>query len=184
MKQLISLQEDFLANLTPLPGSAEGHLMTVSSGQNYSEWLQGLSVVGWWGKMLLESPIWNSTVSLLIWRESATPAGYLIFRLQELERSTDGIEFGYLPTLTTATSWQGEGTVQAYREAGFKQPTYRYNKQGRRVERTDYGSTGTFEVTLCAALMAIDGIKPGGTVHPEFAEWHMGYPVGWTDLGD
>jgi len=24
----------------------------------------------------------------------------------------------------------------------------------------------------------------GGQIHPEFAEWFMGFPIGWTDLGD
>jgi hypothetical protein len=26
--------------------------------------------------------------------------------------------------------------------------------------------------------------SPGGTLHPRFVEWMMGFPLGWTDLDD
>ena len=61
------------------------------------------------------------------------------------------------PTPRESESYQGDGAAQGYKEAGFKQPTHRYDKDGKLVLRSEYGKTGqgTFDTTLTTAVTAV-----------------------------
>lgn len=74
-------QGDFLANLSVLPGSDEARQMTVRSGRRCSALLAKRDPLGCLARTFLESSQWNSTTCYLTWKESATPAGRLLFRL-------------------------------------------------------------------------------------------------------
>ena len=59
----------------------------------------------------------------------------------------------------------------------------------RSSEHKDCGPVGSKSHThmldrkyLCAATKESD--RPTGKLNPQWVEWLMGYPVGWTDLGD
>ena len=60
------------------------------------------------------------------------------------------------PTPRADESYQGDGAARGYAEAGFKQPRHRYDKDGKLVNRADYGKTGqgTFDTTLTTAVKA------------------------------
>ena len=66
-----------------------------------------------------------------------------------------GVSHGW-PTPRESESYQGDGAAQAYMEAGFRQPTHRYDKDGKLVLRSEYGKTGqgTFDTTLTTAVQA------------------------------
>lgn len=79
--------------------------MTVRSGQKCSALSRRRDPLGFLEKMLLESSEWNSTLCFLTWRESATPAGRLLFQLapwtQSIEETESGLS-GMIPTPTAA----------------------------------------------------------------------------------
>lgn len=74
-------QEDFLASLSPQPGSEEARTMTVTSGQKCLELSRSSGPLGSLARMLLESSAWRSTRCFLTWKASATPSRRLLFRL-------------------------------------------------------------------------------------------------------
>ena len=119
--RLTCLQGDFLANLSVSPGSDSARQMTVRSGRKCSELLTAQSPVGSLVKTLLESSRWNSTISFLTWKASATPRGRLLFRLVPSMPDTDGTEFGS----SQDAMWR---TPQAS-EAGARVETL-YTKEG------------------------------------------------------
>ena len=80
-KQSQYYQEDFLASHSVQPGSDEARKMTVTSGRKCLELYRRLDPVGSLVRMLLASSHWRSTKCFLTWKESATPAKRLLFRL-------------------------------------------------------------------------------------------------------
>lgn len=61
--------------------------MTVTSGQRCLELSKNYGPLGLLEKMLLTSPIWNSTVRYLTWRASNTKRGHLYYQLYPSGRS-------------------------------------------------------------------------------------------------
>ena len=184
------LPEASLASLSVSPGSAEARAMTVGSGQR---WLKLLSVsdpLGCWLKMCLESSRWNSTQCYLTWNASSTPHGRLLFRLVPSTPNTDVSEFGLWPTPTAPgshqvgkiTEWGGSGnplrkmwptlTVDDSNTVMLPTPTARDWRSGKASQATmDKNNRPLSE-------------HVGGSLNPEWVEWLMGYPEGWTDLED
>src|SRR5215471_8124687 len=76
-----SLQGDFLASLSALPGSEEARQMTVTSGLKCCALSRKLDRLGFLERMFLASSRWNSTLCYLTWRPLATPQGRLLFQL-------------------------------------------------------------------------------------------------------
>ena len=91
-------QVDFLANLSVSPGSDSARQMTERSGRKCCELLGKPSLLGSLVKTLLESSRWNSTISFLTWKASATPRGRLLFRLVPSMPDTDETGCGLWPT--------------------------------------------------------------------------------------
>jgi len=71
---------------------------------------------------------------------------------------SDGGASGW-PTPRESESYQGDGAARAYREAGFKQPTHRYDKNGKLVVREH----STFDTTLTTAVQAGNWPTPTAT---------------------
>ena len=94
-------QGDFLVSLSVSPGSDSARQMTVRSGLKCSELYKRQDPLGSLVRMLLESSRWNSTISYLTWKASATPRGRLLFRLVPSMPDTEGTEFGLWPTPAT-----------------------------------------------------------------------------------
>lgn len=94
-------QEDFLANLSPLPGNNEARKMTATSGLKCYELLERLNRKSLLAKTLLESLTWHSTRCFLTWRVKATKQRRLLFQLVPSTPLTDEIEYGLLPTPNT-----------------------------------------------------------------------------------
>lgn len=84
------------------PGSDEARMMTVTSGQTCAALLTRPDRVSSWQKTLLVTSRWDSTLFLLKWKPTATPAGRLLFRLVPSTRFTAGIASGSWPTPNAA----------------------------------------------------------------------------------
>jgi hypothetical protein len=89
-----------------------------------------------------------------IWSRSGTMRNGIVSRLPPLARLTDAIESSLLPT-PRATDW--------------KNPR---GKTGNRSAASAYRAGWTLYEAL------------GGTPNPQFVEWLMGFPLGWTELED
>jgi hypothetical protein len=77
----------------------------------------------------------------------------LIYRLALSERRTSVTEFGLLPTLKASDG-----------SKGIRTPEGKTKERLRRKNGLDLPTV------------------IGGRVHPEFAEWMFGYPIGHTEL--
>jgi len=99
-----SLLAGFPVSLFPSPGSSEARRTTVISGRRCTGLLRRQDPVSCLLRTLLESSQWNSTRCFLTWRESATPAGRLLFQLAVLMPRTDETGSGLWATPNTSNS--------------------------------------------------------------------------------
>ena len=75
-------------------------------------------------------------------------------------------EFGYLPTPTASDQYNGNTKGIEYRN--------------KRIIRTSQTTGTEFGARLTDFYRLINGVN----LHPDFAEWMMGWPQGWTELAD
>lgn len=106
-KQSQYYQEDFLASHSVQPGSDEAKRMTVTSGRKCLELYRRLDPVGSLVRMLLASSHWRSTKCFLTWKESATPAKRLLFRLVPSMPRTGETVVPFWPTVCASEARQG-----------------------------------------------------------------------------
>ena len=133
-------QGDFLANLSVSPGSEKARQMTVRFGRKCCELLGKPSQLGSLVRMLLESSRWNSTISFLTWKASATPRGRLLFRLVPSMPDTEETEFGLWPTPDTCAG--GDGPSQQGRNGPRLQTVVRSWPTPKARDWKDGSSTG------------------------------------------
>jgi len=176
----ICSQVDFLANLSVSPGSAEARKMTERSGRKCCELLGKPSLLGSLVRTLLESSRWNSTISFLTWKASATPRGRLLFRLVPSMPDTDGTEFGSWPTPTsdeannvTRTSGAFQSLTQSVQDKVKMWPT----PTSHLAKETNAPSEANRNEPTISSIV-------GGSLNPQFVEWLMGYPKDWTEVQD
>ena len=99
----------------------------------------------------------GSTESALIWREKVTPANQLLYQLVPLTPRTFAVEFGLWRTCTA-----GDGTHN---------------------HKATSPSQLTKKTTLMLTVQAqVSEGKVRGHLNPEWVEWLMGFPEGWTNL--
>lgn len=169
---------DTPASHSALPGSAEAHRMTATSGRNICDLYASSGQPGSLGKMLLVTSAWGSTKCWLTWKERVTPGKRLLFQLAPSMPRTGEIESGLLPTPNTC-----EGGRNRSASAGA-------------AIRPSLGMMASRN--LWPTIQATDAIKGGkvsprpwamglseslgGHLNPQWVEWLMGYPEGWTDL--
>ena len=166
-------QGDFLANLSVSPGSDSARQMTERSGRKCCELLGKPSPLGSLVKTLLESSRWNSTISYLTWKASATPRGRLLFRLVPSMPDTDATEFGLWPTPKEQDSRGGSGqNVQGGPSLTdnarlWPTPTAHLHKETNAPSEANRNEPSISSIV-------------GGSLNPQFCEWLMGYPKDWT----
>lgn len=174
-----------------LPGSDEARRMTVISGRKCSELYASCGPVGSLVRMLLGSSIWRSTRCILTWKTKVTPSKRLLFRLVPSMLRTEGIGRRYWPT---PTSRDGKG-------ANSMEHLATGNHVAQLANAVKLFPTPTTGAGLCGgtgnyqqlqALEASGQITPeerrsmtagnGGQLNPDWVEWLMGYPIGWSEV--
>tara|TARA_S200002703_G_scaffold130321_1_gene117577 strand:- start:57 stop:572 length:516 start_codon:yes stop_codon:yes gene_type:complete len=161
--QLTLWQEDSLANHSQSQASDLDQRMTVTSGLRCYESSESAGHVGSLEKMFLASSKWHSTMCHLTWKEKATPSGRLYFQLSPSMRSTEEIDVSLLPT-----------------KRMWPTPTTRDHKGGYVGGRIRNGKVSWD--TLDVAVQHTDNQeKNSGQLNPEFVEYLMGFPIGWTE---
>lgn len=153
--------------------------MTVTSGRKWFAVLRLSGPLGSLARMCLGSPRWRSSLTNLQWM----PKGLLLERsemftiewdeesqmkrwrrLKVSDTKSSRLLFRLVPSMPR-TNGNGSGL--------WPTPNARDHK--------DTGANVDYEKIKkkCRLAGAV-----GGPVNPVFSEWLMGYPVGWTDLGD
>jgi len=159
------------------PGSAAARQTIATSGRKCVELLAKSDPLSSLLKMLLVTSAWDSTKCSLTWKPTATPAGRLLFRLQPSMPPTSGSGSGSWLATPTATANQLCPSMQKHKGCReiWPTPTARdYRSDSASPEWTAARQADTRGKTLPFAA--------GGMLNPEWVEWLMGYPAGWTEL--
>ncbi len=158
MQESTLLREGIRASPSAKPENAKARQTTDTSGRKCLELLSRQDPLLSLLKMLLATSRWDSTKCSMTWKAKATPQGRLLFQLVPSIRRTDGIESGLWPTPKASDAIMGMTA----------------RTSGRSIERSTHLQTRVGIST---------GWKPGdGHVNPQFLEWLMGYPIGWTEI--
>lgn len=178
-EQLTLFPEGSPASHSVLPGSAEARAMTVTSGRRCLELYRRSGPLGSLVRMCLVSSVWHSTTCFLTWRASVTPHKRLLFRLVPSTPRTDGCVSSYWPT---PTATDAKGMDRLLRKDAT--PT-RSMLLSQRVLLTtptarDFKSPDKNEDSRRPSRKTELPSQVGGLLNPEWVEWLMGFPTGWT----
>ena len=202
LKQM-SLSEVFPANQYQSQVSKKEKMTIDSYSQKCLESLKRLNPDGLLVKMcrtLLTSQMEQSSEKLLKgWKSKISKSNVLVFQLVHKELGTKEKESGLLPTPTTdsvseRTKKYKQGGTPLTMAVSQMYPTPNATNintpQPTRVEQVSSGGFilrkknkphMTYGARLQDVMHHLDK-TPGGTLNPEFVEFLMGYPKGWTDL--
>jgi len=155
------------------------------------------SQLGLLERMLKDSLPKDSTKCLGVWKERVTPCKHIVFQLAPSVRRINEKESLLLPTVTTQEVEYPNAnlTETGRRLTADGNNSHSLNPADRvRLLPTLTCNTGkntsmgiNFERRaekrqLDGVFMIQIGIKNGLVLQPAFAEWMMGFPIGWTDL--
>lgn len=159
-RQLMLFTEDFPAEVNPSAWqeTRRGKQTAVTCGLSFCGWSEKLNRVGLWVKTYLEYCVPRQTQFVPTWSVKATASGYGIMKLLLSAHRTEG---------NGCFLWR---TPDAHCDRGFrKRETFE-----KRMERG-------------MPLMLNDQVAhvaqtptEGGVLNPEWCEWLMGFPAGWT----
>ena len=187
------------------PGSVGAQKMTVTSGLNCLELYKKSGPLGSLVRTLLESSLWHSTRCFLTWKISATPRKRLLFRLAPSMPRTDGTGARLWPTVRSKETGgyqysQGrhDRPVQTLTGAARMRPTPKARDwrgaSGRENRQSPDLNVAvkmfpTPKAQNCRGNGERHGeggpsldVVVGGRLNPEWVEWLMGFPIGWTEL--
>ena len=187
-----------------LPGSDEARKMTATSGRKCCELCKSYSPLGSLVRMLLASSIWGSTKRYLIWKPQATKHGRLYFQLVPLTPPTDVIDAQLWATPNTMDYMPQRSPEALNRQAetSRKGRTRPANLREQVCEETvamwptpratDYKGSGPRGSKAAEHDLARGNLKGVvmyrdhggvGQLDPDWVEWLMAFPPGWTDIG-
>ena len=196
-----SSQGDSPASRFPLPGNAEALRMTVTSGRKCLESSKSFPPLGCLEKMLLGSSIWGSNRRFLIWKEQAMKSGLSYYLLSPSARGMRGNGYSLPDTWPTPVASIGKMDVS----------TALIGRMKKTGTLKKLNSTGTLwnpnlqmKVFCTPEVMEQTGVRfrepeteqqrelftevvdltmKQHKINPEWVEWLMGFPIGWTDTG-
>lgn len=172
---LTSSAEDGHASLIPSPGSDRAQRMTVTSGQRCLKLSRLSGPLGSLERMFLESSRLSSTTCFLTWKDSATPAGRLLFRLVPSMPRTAVIESGLWPTPTRDSVISRD---RPYAQGGM--PLSLAARLVPTPGANDWRSGKGFSPEGRGHSPQLRHLADG-MLNPEWIEWLMGFPIGWTE---
>ena len=209
LNQLTLFAEDFHVNHTVLQENEKLVQTSEICGESSLELLTKLNHDGYWLKMSQDYCQVNMDGSLEEYLETWPRAGMMqngnVFQLQPLVRLTEEIGFGLLPTIT-ANSY---GANKSYSKNSKMRPSLQtiatknlwptptvcgnYQNKGNMIGLAtavkrwptptahDAKDTGTAPSEGMRKSPCLS-FQVGGKLNPQWVEWLMGYPLGWTDL--
>lgn len=125
-----------------------------SSSELYGKSSQSMLLV----KMLMASYQQYMSPFAPIWKQKATKSGRSVFRLVLSERTMKDTGFVFLASPRAS---------QDFKPIRKQTPKEHSGKHGQ---------------TMCSSLGIICPERIGQYINPQFAEWMMGFPIGWGDI--
>jgi len=180
-------------NRFPLPGSSKAVTITATSGRKCSALCKSSTPLGSLVKMLLVSSKWHSMTCVLTWKTRVTKCNRLLFLLVPSMPLIGEIEFGLWPTPKAGNCGMSAKTSGRSVEKSTHLTTQVALSLGMIGKNGKLMPTPTAQdaknSTLPVSQRDRDSI-PGqllrdghtGQLNPQWVEWLMGYPEGWTDL--
>ena len=140
-----------------LPGSEVAARMTGISGRTFFPLLKPDDRLSAFSKMFMATSHWASTKCFLTWSVRPTPQGRSLYQLVPSTHHTDETDSGLSqkmwPTPTASDS--------------------SYSPKNR------FMGSETYRSNLCEAVREN---QHSAHLNPDWVEWLMGYPSGWTNL--
>ena len=185
-----SSQQDTPASPFHLPGSAEAQKMTDISGLTFSPLFKEKDPLGAFSRMFMGMSLWASTRCYLTWKGKATPQGRSLFQLAPSMPPTEGTGSGLWAT--------PDASPRGSRAADLVKNNSTVKRRGSgQLRGIDLQTQAKMWPTPTAQDAKNNGgesqhkrnTKPlnpevNGSLNPQWVEWLMGYPEGWTDLKD
>jgi hypothetical protein len=195
--QLTLFAGDTPASHSPQPGSAQARTMTATSGLNLVGSWTNSGPLGSLERMLLGTSAWASMTCLLTWKAKDTPAGRLLFQLVPSAHRIAETEHGLWPTPMAGDTIPRTNESYIKRRETMGLPI----TLSMKVARSELWPTPTasmFKGSSPAALTRKTGAsrendrldhkmqatEGSGSLNPPWVEALMGFPAGWTDLGN
>ncbi len=178
-EQLTLFPEGSPASHSVSPGSAEARAMTVTSGRKCLELYRRSGPLGSLVRMCLASSVWHSTTCFLTWRASVTPRRRLLFRLVPSVPRTDGCVSPYWPT-PTATDAKGMDRLLRKDATPTRSMLLSQRVLFATPTARDFKSPDKNEDSRRPSRKTELPSQAGGLLNPEWVEWLMGFPTGWT----
>lgn len=159
-EQLTLYQEGSRASHIALSGNGSQKMMTGIYGQNLSELSESYDRNMLLVRMLMASYQQYMSPFAPIWKRRTTRSGRSVYRLSLSVRAMKGTGFVYLASPRAS---------QDYKPIRHQAPQEHSGKHGQ---------------TLCSSLGIIFPERIGQYINPQFAEWMMGFPIGWGDISN
>ena len=201
-KEMLRLsQGDSPASRFPLPGDAGALKMTVTSGRKCLESSESSPPLGCLEKMLLGSWVWDSNRRFLIWKEQVMKSGLSYYLLSPSARGMRGNGYSLPDTYPTPVASIGKmdvstaligrmkktGTLKKLNATGT---VWNPNLQMRvfcTPEVMEQLGTAFHEPETEQQrelfTVVINLSMKQHKINPDWVEWLMGFPIGWTDTG-
>ena len=166
----------FPASPFPQPDGERASRIPATCGRKCAESLPSCGPIGCLGKMLLASSIWASTKRFLTWQKRDTLFSHSYFRLAVSARGMSASELLssrlIFPTplaSDSATNRDAQNLDVFLSEGGI------FRKRNR--------SGAIWSLSLSAAVYYLTpNASPDAALNPDWVEWLMGFPLGWTDV--
>tara|TARA_Y100000114_G_scaffold2728_1_gene2236 strand:+ start:1265 stop:1870 length:606 start_codon:yes stop_codon:yes gene_type:complete len=191
--QLTLFAADILASPLALPGSEEAIKMTDISGRRCLGLSKLSGPAGCVERMLLATSLWASTRCYLTFKAQVTKQGHMYYRLLPQMPRTDEIDAGLLGKMwATPRTTDGTGGPRKLDEKGRRisqsNPDLVFGANLADQVRMwptptarDYKDNGSSPAELARNSVTLE-THAGGSLNPQFVEYLMGYPIGYTDL--
>ena len=187
-EQLTLFQADSHVSRFPWQESKKVKGMSVTYGLKCCELSENLRRVGLSVRTYLESCELPPGTWCRIWSAKAITSRCLILKLRLLELRTDVNESRLLPTVRA----QESGDYQ-YAHGDHNKKTLTLTGHVRMVERGIWPTPTASEANHAGPKSYYKSRSPhlttavlngehSGQLNPEWVEWLMGYPIGWTEL--
>ena len=184
-EQLTLFPGDSPASRFPSPGSEEARRMTVTSGLKCLELYRSSGPLGSLVRMLLGSSIWRSTRCTLTWKTKVTPCKRLLFRLVPSTPRTGATdaplseEKQMFPTPTRFDATCGDLPGKEFTGTRHAMKLIQAAKMWPTPIATDWKNRGCKDYRKNREFQLQTAV--GGQLNPDWVEWMMGFPLGWTE---
>jgi hypothetical protein len=192
LQELISSAAGFHASRGPLPGSNEAQKMTVTSGRSWLPLLKSYGLDGSLARMCeaLLTNRWASNAAFLTWKASGIKPRHLLFQLAPSMPRTEGIASGLWRTPRSCSAMAAENIQNRVNdkfpnlESVVARTMWPTPNAGDDRDRGNLSMPSIQRRQRLGKQLNLSMVvsKESGALNPEWVEWLMGFPAGWTNL--